>query len=1812
MIRYPQILPGQTQQPGIHSGAFPDPVLARRDKYWALSRHRYPDQDDPAKLPAPEVGRTVEDINFIEVLEAHQPWKMLKLPILCRSCCDGDDLDSFHIDNVHWRYLHCTRCPGFFLCGNCLEKGDPAIVAVLLYPHAQHGRLIIITSRPYWSPVFDGGDLDQLLAFKQAGTSMDEFFLYFPWFFHSFEGMDQLRLVYQHALLQSSPIQDLLRSLSLGPGDPVEVPTSESDDIYRFISAPVDWYMRIYATGNWEQFHARVEPLVDERIHVARRSAALSGLLEQLHGSVEEKISKYGEGDIAYDAAALYASGFLEALMPSKFACYLVPLHVTGSLNGDINREKLRRVVRPCREDGQDLLVSAGDHGHHLFAGTSMGSHLSNFLFTEGDRLWPMFKAIFEDDDGFGKLRTPLVFNDFVPYMQYTSGEWDRFLARELAVRNALFEIQYQVLPTDTNLAQLPESIGSPDASSIAETAFRHRLFGDYDKAATLMPNKPGGGDEERRSSPSLEDVLEVQLCFLEQGCLRKAESYLRYLSNGAEHPGQAVHELAQTSAAAACIYAISLYAMCFRSPTGWEAALTLLPTLFHHHCLPPDDAIAQGYTRKDLLLRVQLEIIFHKTVLAAYRDILRHCPQEAAIRRLQSIQDHLAPQSDDIQVAAMLWQVALLEMEMKKKWVRDQYLQHEASFSMTHFLHDEQASLQIIERFQRSLLGQGGQFDVLRGHAALLEARLHLDAGRRPSSAVAASRAMELYRDTGCAVGCLDVEILHSPLTYASIGPLYDKLRARNDLGRLRVLRKMAVDTTGGQVSSSETACIHTTAATWRSRQVLDLRGLALEAGDMISYHRWNMRKYAGDEVVGACIQASEEVLKGDAVVHSTVLATMASFNLAKAYLTLGNHFAASLNALFHLSLTSIQNDAESHQTAVLSALHCFSEAVAAEPRLQSRFPALKDRWNGWLESTALRRWDQGQPRCDEIERFIDGACFLPSLAGRIERAPENGVLARDPSLEDALIDHLRVAFGLYAAMPVYAASAIVPRLAHALGAVAGYIGNAELAIRCYWEGIRCCHSEDTLSVMRLRLEAGKLMVALGNRDPEHWMHVVDPGRLLLASAAADMASDSQLLLSGSALYSIEANLWLVSSLLDEARACKTMLDMAIAAPPEDDDSSSSGMIRDMLLRVVKLIRRAENPISKIEQAFDTIADGVRIDSPFELNFNLVRLAENPLFREAKQLALELGLIAKDFDRFANRQRGAYFWVQVQRFKGTVLGYQYRKTVPRAMLDRLMALPAARRLYQEEAALMDELPHSRLDGRLGRHRLAMLQDPDLLPLLLRRVGRRPTLEEMSSLVRDRVNSSNKLPQPSPAAAATSAVVIFIDWILYRGHFYICGFNASDDGGGGTLCIQQHIRELDVPTIEQWIRDHVEPGGDLLTDPIGAATALNSIRMLVAPISAAAAANRLPRGATLIFSPSLCLNRIPLHALPYGRDDDEPVIQYHPVMYAPSCAALRDCVERALDDDDTRSRVGGAQQRLLQARLFDCYGTDDDDDSGGKSSHHAMAELATVLEERGRGAGGIPFTVTTRDRGVSAAELRALLPDADLVHFHGHVDGRNLEKFLHLKLDVADQQQQQQRQQQSPSPLAELPATGTATDAETETTFKLQDIYASTLTARLVLLIGCGSGELVVSRGDDALGLVNGFLAAGATTVVSTLWPLDNRDGRDFARHFYLCAFGGGEGGQQEQREQQEQQQQQGQGGSEECRQQQQQQQLIDLATAIQSAVRAMRTCQRRGCLRTRKEPGERLRCHPSTPYHWAPFVGWGSWVLGVQNHQLG
>ncbi|HAJ27668.1 MAG TPA: hypothetical protein DCG53_10565, partial [Syntrophus sp. (in: bacteria)] len=66
-----------------------------------------------------------------------------------------------------------------------------------------------------------------------------------------------------------------------------------------------------------------------------------------------------------------------------------------------------------------------------------------------------------------------------------------------------------------------------------------------------------------------------------------------------------------------------------------------------------------------------------------------------------------------------------------------------------------------------------------------------------------------------------------------------------------------------------------------------------------------------------------------------------------------------------------------------------------------------------------------------------------------------------------------------------------------------------------------------------------------------------------------------------------------------------------------------------------------------------------------------------------------------------------------------------------------------------------------------------------------------------------------------------------------------------------------------------------------------------------------------------------------------------------------------------------------------------------------------------------------------------------------------------------------------------------------------------EKLYDKPLPARLVVLSACETGMGQVIAGDDLLGLVRSFYLGGATTVVSSLWPVDDEATRLFMEIFH-------------------------------------------------------------------------------------------------------
>lgn len=72
-----------------------------------------------------------------------------------------------------------------------------------------------------------------------------------------------------------------------------------------------------------------------------------------------------------------------------------------------------------------------------------------------------------------------------------------------------------------------------------------------------------------------------------------------------------------------------------------------------------------------------------------------------------------------------------------------------------------------------------------------------------------------------------------------------------------------------------------------------------------------------------------------------------------------------------------------------------------------------------------------------------------------------------------------------------------------------------------------------------------------------------------------------------------------------------------------------------------------------------------------------------------------------------------------------------------------------------------------------------------------------------------------------------------------------------------------------------------------------------------------------------------------------------------------------------------------------------------------------------------------------------------------------------------------------------------------------------RDIYHLRLDGAVVVLSGCDTGRSAVSSGDELLGLVRAFFAAGASSLVLSLWPVHDETGEKSMGLFYGAWYSG-------------------------------------------------------------------------------------------------
>jgi tetratricopeptide (TPR) repeat protein len=199
-------------------------------------------------------------------------------------------------------------------------------------------------------------------------------------------------------------------------------------------------------------------------------------------------------------------------------------------------------------------------------------------------------------------------------------------------------------------------------------------------------------------------------------------------------------------------------------------------------------------------------------------------------------------------------------------------------------------------------------------------------------------------------------------------------------------------------------------------------------------------------------------------------------------------------------------------------------------------------------------------------------------------------------------------------------------------------------------------------------------------------------------------------------------------------------------------------------------------------------------------------------------------------------------------------------------------------------------------------------------------------------------------------------------------------------------------------------------------------------------------------GRDLVVIPHGRLHYVPFHAL---YDGDRYLIDKAAVSYAPSATVFALCCGMPI----------GRNGSVLVCGVADASAPEIDREL---STLRALFPDATILS----GASA------TRD---AVATLSA---DREVVHIASHARFRGDNPML-SSLQLADGD------------------------------FTFYDVLTLRLSADLVVLSGCNTGMIAVGAGDELLGLMRGFLYAGAPTLVLSMWSADDATTAELMRSFY-------------------------------------------------------------------------------------------------------
>ena len=283
---------------------------------------------------------------------------------------------------------------------------------------------------------------------------------------------------------------------------------------------------------------------------------------------------------------------------------------------------------------------------------------------------------------------------------------------------------------------------------------------------------------------------------------------------------------------------------------------------------------------------------------------------------------------------------------------------------------------------------------------------------------------------------------------------------------------------------------------------------------------------------------------------------------------------------------------------------------------------------------------------------------------------------------------------------------------------------------------------------------------------------------------------------------------------------------------------------------------------------------------------------------------------------------------------------------------------------------------------------------------------------------------------------------------------------------------------------------------------------LRKLNPLVKPL-----AEHTKPGQVLVFSSVEKLHQVPLHALLV---DKEVLIKRNPIVYCSSLTVLDVVFKRQKAGDkknkiSSTTEISSATEYFPKATLFG--------DPSSTEGREALLDLSQQLSLKAH-------TVTDNDFTSSAFESAINTPDLDLFHYHGHAyfekdeqldQGLEFHDKLYTLREVFDLSAQFGRESETapPEPPESIVRGESSSPAEPVSPNNAGNCMAAAgqRGGYHATLLGCSSGMSTTTVSSDVVGLVPAFLYAGATSTVSGLWKLDDKDAAIYSKVFYEESF---------------------------------------------------------------------------------------------------